>query len=190
MHNWRDRDEHGLDAASGESGDLASDGHTTVTQIAERAGLTKATFFRHFPDKREVLFAGQEAHSRLIADGVAAAPDSATPLEAVGAALDAITASFTAEQREFGPRLLTVIADNPWVRERATFKSAALAAALTSALGKRGVPDLTASLAAELGVRAFIRAYERWVDPAGQQTLTELARQALDELRAATATLG
>ena len=164
--------------------------NTTVTQIAERAGLTKTTFFRHFPDKREVLFAGQEVHSRLLADGVAAAPDPATPLEAVAAALDALTASFTAEQRDFGPRLLMVIAGNPELQERAAFKRAALAAALTSALGKRGVPDLTASLAAELGVLSFHRAFEHWVDPASQQTLTELARQALDELRAATATLG
>jgi AcrR family transcriptional regulator len=164
--------------------------NTTVIQIAERAGLTKATFFRHFGDKKEVLFAGQEVHSRLLAEGAAAAPDSATPLEAVAAALDALTASFTAEQREFGPRMLTVIASNRELQERATFKSAALLTALTSALGKRGVPDLTASLAAELGVRAFHRAFELWVDPASQQTLTELARQALDELRAATATLG
>jgi AcrR family transcriptional regulator len=164
--------------------------NTTVIQIAERAGLTKATFFRHFADKREVLFAGQEAHSRLLADGAAAAPDSATPLEAAAAALDALTASFTAEQREFGPRLLKVIADNPELQERAMFKGAVLAAALGSALGKRGVPDLTASLAAELGVRAFYRAFESWVDPASKQTFTELARQALDELRAATAALG
>ena len=83
---------------------------TTVAQIAERAGVTKSTFFRHFPDKREVLFAGQEAHARLLAEGAASAPDGATPLEAVAAALDALTASFTAEQREFGPRLLTVVA--------------------------------------------------------------------------------
>jgi AcrR family transcriptional regulator len=164
--------------------------NTTVIQIAERAGLTKATFFRHFTDKREVLFAGQEVHARLLADGAAAAPDSATPLEATAAALDALTASFTTEQREFGPRLLAVIADNPELQERATFKAATLSAALTSALGKRGVPELTASLAAELGVRAFYRAYGNWVDPASQQTFTELARQALDELRAATAALG
>ena len=164
--------------------------NTTVTQIAERAGLTKTTFFRHFSDKREVLFAGQEAHSRLLADGAGAAPQEATPLEAVAAALDALTASFTAEQREFGPRLLTVIAGNPELQERAIFKSAALAATLTSALGKRGVPGLTASLAAELGVHAFHLAFERWVDPASRQTLTELARQALGEVRAATATLG
>jgi AcrR family transcriptional regulator len=164
--------------------------NTTVTQIAKRAGLTKTTFFRHFPDKREVLSAGQEVHSRLLADGAAAAPDSATPLEAVAAALDALTASFTAEQRDFGPRLLTVIADNPELQERATFKSAALAAALTSALDKRGVPEPTASIAAELGILAFHRAFERWVDPASELTFTELARQAIDELRAATATLG
>jgi AcrR family transcriptional regulator len=164
--------------------------NTTVTQIAQRAGLTKTTFFRHFPDKREVLFAGQEIHSRLLADGIAEAPDSATPLEAVAAALDAATASFTPEQREFAPRLLAVVADYPELRERAAFKHAALAEAMTGALGKRGVPDLAASLAAELGARAFNRAFAQWVDPASEQTFTELARQALAELRAATAALG
>jgi AcrR family transcriptional regulator len=164
--------------------------NTTVTQIANRAGLTKTTFFRHFPDKREVLFAGQEAHAQLLADGTAAAPDSATPLEAVAAALDALTASFTAEQRQFGPRLLTVIAGNPELQERAAFKHATLAAALTSALGKRGVPDLTASLAADLGVRAFDRAFDRWIEPSSQQTLTELAHEELQALRTAAAALG
>lgn len=164
--------------------------NTTVAQIADRAGLTKATFFRHFPDKREVLFAGQEAHSQLLAEGAASAPDAATPLEAVAAALDALAASFTPEQRAFGPRLLTVIAGNPELLERATFKRAALAAALASALGKRGVPELTAGLAGQLGAHAFYRAFEQWVDPASERTLTELARQALDELRSAAAALG
>ena len=163
--------------------------NSTVTQIAQRAGLTKTTFFRHFPDKREVLFAGQEIHSRLLADGIAEAPDSATPLEAVAAALDAATASFAPEQREFGPRLLAVVADNPELRERAAFKHAALAESMTEALRKRGVPDLTAGLAADLGIRAFDRSFGQWADPASQQTLPELTRHALDELRAATAAL-
>jgi AcrR family transcriptional regulator len=164
--------------------------NTTVTQIANRAGLTKTTFFRHFSDKREVLFAGEEAHSRLLADGAAAAPDSAAPLEAVAAALDALTASFTAEQRERAPQLLAVIADNPELQERATFKRAALTAALASALGKRGVPDLTASLAADLGARALDRAYDRWIEPSSQQTLTELASEELQALRNAAMALG
>lgn len=163
--------------------------NTTVIEIAERAGLTKTTFFRHFPDKREVLFAGQAIHSRLLADGIAAAPDSATPLEAVAAALDAITATFTPVQREFGPRLNAVIASNSELQERSVFKRAGLAAAMTEALQRRGVPDPIASLAAELGVLAFSHAFARWVDPANQQAFTELARQALHELQAATAAL-
>ena len=165
---------------------------TTVSEIAERAGgLTKMTFFRHFPDKREVLFAaGQEIHSRLMADAIAAAPDSATPLQAVAAAVDAVTATFTDDRREFATRLLAVISANSELQERAAFKRIGLTEAVTEALEKRGVPDLTASLAAELGARAFYDAFGQWADPASQQTLTELARHALDELRAATATLG
>ncbi|MFD4190527.1 TetR/AcrR family transcriptional regulator [Amycolatopsis thermoflava] len=162
---------------------------TTVAEIAERAGLTKTTFFRHFPDKREVLFAGQEVHARLLADGIAGAPADATPLQAVAAALDAVTATFVPEQREFGPRLHDVIAAHKELREREVFKRAGLGAAMTEALTARGVPDPAASLAADLGVRAFTRAFDRWIEPANDQPFPELARQALDELRTAAATL-
>lgn len=168
--------EHGYDA-------------TTVIDIAERAGLTKTTFFRHFPDKREVLFAGQDIHRRLLTDGIAGAPDTATPLEAVAAALDAATAAFTPAQREFGPRLQAVISANSELRERAAFKRADLAVAMTEALTNRGIADPAACLAAELGVLAFDRAFALWCDPANRRTFTVLARQALHELRAATAVL-
>ena len=49
---------------------------TTVAEIAERAGLTERTFFRHFADKREVLFAGAGALQELLVSAVAGAPDS------------------------------------------------------------------------------------------------------------------
>jgi AcrR family transcriptional regulator len=163
---------------------------TTVNEIAERAGgLTKTTFFRHFPDKREVLFAGQEMHSRLLADAIAAAPDSATPLEAVAAAIDALAATFTDDRRELSARLRAVIADNRELQERAGYKRAALAEAMTDALYKRDVPDPAAGLAAELGVRAFYSAFDHWSDLGNQQALADLARQKLDELRGAIATL-
>jgi AcrR family transcriptional regulator len=164
---------------------------TTVSEIAERAGgLTKTTFFRHFPDKREVLFAGQEIHSRILADAIAAAPGPATPVQAVAAALDALAVTFTDDRREFARRLLVVVAANSELRERSAFKHIGLTEAMTQALEKRGAPELTASLAAELGMRAFDRAFGQWADPASDQTLTELTGQALGELRAATATLG
>lgn len=162
---------------------------TSVNEIADRAGTTKTTFFRHFADKREVLFAGQDTHARLLADAIAEAPDSGTPLELVGLALDALTAVFTPERHEFAGRLRVVVADNSELRERSTYKRAGLAAAMTDALHARDVPEPMASLAAELGVLAFYRGFDRWSDPANEQACTALTRQALDELRTAAATL-
>src|SRR5258708_12931612 len=56
---------------------------TTVAEIAARAGLTERTFFRHFADKREVLFAGSTALRDLIVDAVAGAPASAPPIQPI-----------------------------------------------------------------------------------------------------------
>src|SRR5260221_14141077 len=59
---------------------------TTVTEIAKRAGLTERTFFRHFTDKREVLFSGAGALQELLVGTIAAQADAALPMEAVAAA--------------------------------------------------------------------------------------------------------
>jgi len=163
--------------------------NTTVAQITERAGLTKSTFFRHFPDKREVLAAGQDTLCVLLEEGVGAAPASATPLEAVAAALDAAAAAFTPERRALGLKLHAVIAASSELQERDALKRVGLATALTTALEKRGVPDPTASLAAELGILALKIAYSRWSDPGNQEELAPLARHALHELQIASATL-
>lgn len=164
--------------------------NTTVVQIAERAGVTKSTFFRHFPDKREVLVAGQDTLCQLLTDGIATAPSAATPLEAVAKALDFASSAFTPERRNFGPRVQAVIAANTELQERDALKRTSLTSALEEALKKRGVPDPTASLAAELGVLALKRAHGNWSKPTNQKTFSELARQSLDELRAASADLG
>src|SRR6516164_5199624 len=76
---------------------------TTVTQIAERAGVTKSTFFRHFPDKRELLVAGQETLGRLLAEGIAEAPEGASPLEAVAAGLERVSSAMGLVGRDFAP---------------------------------------------------------------------------------------
>ncbi|MEU6538405.1 helix-turn-helix domain-containing protein [Streptomyces sp. NPDC047000] len=164
---------------------------TTVSQIADRAGLTRTTFFRHFPDKREVLFAGQEVHAGLLADALAGVPAGATPLDAVGSALDALTDTFTEDRREFGARLRPVIAAHRELQERAALKRIGLAAAVAEGLGKRGVPEPDASLAADLGVRAFYQAYGEWSESSGGgASLTELTHRTFAELRAALAALG
>src|SRR5688572_25040434 len=125
---------------------------TTVAQIAERAGVTKSTFFRYFPDKRELLVAGQETLSRLLVEGITEAPRTATPLEAVAAGLERASNTMGPLNRELGPRLKAAIAASTELQERDALKSVGLAKAMTDALESRGVPTPVAHLAAELGV--------------------------------------
>jgi AcrR family transcriptional regulator len=164
---------------------------TTVAQIAERAGVTKSTFFRYFSDKRELLVAGQETLSRLFADGITEAPADASPLEAVAVGLERASGAMGPANRELGPRLRAAVAANAELQERDALKSVGLAAAMTAALAARGVPDATAHLAAELGVLAFKRGYAQWSagDRDDGTDLAQHALAALDELRTAAATL-
>ena len=165
---------------------------TTVAQITERAGTTKSTFFRYFPDKREILVAGQETLSRLLAEGIAEAPQGATPLEAVAAGLERASNAMGPVNRELGPRLKAAVAASAELQERDALKSVSLAAAMTAALVARGVPDPTAALASELGVLAFKRGYTEWSegDRAPEDDFATYLIKALDELRAASASLG
>lgn len=165
---------------------------TTVAQIAERAGVTKSTFFRYFPDKRELLVAGQATLSRLLAEGIAQAPADATPLEAVAVGLRRVSGEMRAFNRELGPRLRAAVAASAELQERDALKSVGLAVAMADALKARGVPDPTALVAAELGVLAFKRGYAAWTE-ADRDADTDLATYAcrvLDELRTASAALG
>jgi AcrR family transcriptional regulator len=165
---------------------------TTVAQIAERAGVTRSTFFRYFSDKREVLAAGQETLSRLLAEGIAGAPATASPLEAVAAGLERASSEMGPLNRDLGPRLKAAVAASAELQERDALKSVSLAAAMTAALVARGVPDPTAHLAGELGVLAFKRGYARWSegDRDDGTGLAGHALAALNDLRAATASLG
>ena len=155
----------------------------TVSEIAERAGLSRATFFRYFPDKREVLAAGQETLSRELVAGIAEAPADATPLAAVRAGLARASATMTPFHRALGPGLLAVIAASPELRARDTEKHAGLTAAATEALRARGVAAPVAALAAELGALAFREAYAAWIAGDGGQDLGALSAAALDRLR-------
>jgi AcrR family transcriptional regulator len=159
---------------------------TTVAEIAKRAGLTERTFFRHYADKREVLFAGAGSLQDLLVSTLASTPDSAAPIDAVAAALEAAGALLQ-ERREYARQRQAVIAANAELRERELIKLATLAAALAGALRGRGVPEPAASLAAEAGIAVFRIAFERWISQPSRPDLPQLIRESLDELRAVTA---
>jgi AcrR family transcriptional regulator len=159
---------------------------TTVAEIAKRAGLTERTFFRYFADKREVLFAGAGSLQDFLVGTLASAPDSAAPIDAVAAALEA-AGVLLQERREYSRQRQAVIAANAELQERELIKLASLASAIAGALRRRGVTDPAASLAAEAGIAVFKIAFERWVNETSQPDLPRLIRESLDELKAVTA---
>ena len=160
--------------------------NTTVAEIAARAGVTERTFFRYFADKREVLFWGAGTLQELLVSAVVSAPDSAAPIDAVAAALEAAGALLQ-ERRESARQRHTVIAANTELRERELIKLASLASALADTLRRRGVRDPAATLTAETGIAVFRVAFERWANETNQQDLPQLIRESLDELKAVTA---
>ncbi|MGW5744654.1 TetR/AcrR family transcriptional regulator [Amycolatopsis sp. NPDC003861] len=155
---------------------------TTAAEIAEAVGLTERTFFRHFSDKREVLFDGQERLERAFLDGVTAAPADASPLEVVASALRSASTFFPDERRSRSRTRQSVIDRNPALQEREQHKLTALAASVADALRARGVDDLAATLAAESGATVFGISFTRWLRDGEERTLAAIATEVFDEL--------
>jgi AcrR family transcriptional regulator len=156
---------------------------TTVADIAERAGLTARTFFRHYTDKREVLFAGATVLQERLIQGLDGAPQSASALEAVAIALDAGTAMLGTD-RDFSRQRQSIIEANRELRERELIKMATLASVLADGLRRRGVTEPEASLAAEAGIAVFRVSFERWVNGTDERGLAELTRDSFEQLKA------
>ncbi|MFJ8312955.1 MULTISPECIES: TetR family transcriptional regulator [unclassified Streptomyces] len=159
---------------------------TTVDEIAKRAGLTERTFFRHYADKREVLFGGAGVLQELFANTLAGLPASAAPMDAVGTTLEAVAAEFR-DRHAFARQRQAVITANAELRERELVKLASLSATVADALRTRGVKEPAASLAAEAGIAVFKVAFERWTASTGHRDLSDFLREALAELKAVTA---
>jgi AcrR family transcriptional regulator len=159
---------------------------TTVAAIAARAGLTARTFFRHFADKREVLFDGTDRLQQLMVDSLAQAPVEASPLNAVAAAVTKAGDFFDDARRPYARLRNLVIAAHPDLHERELIKMARLSAALADALRERGVDEPDASLVAETGIAVFRIAFAQWVVEAEKRGYGEIANQCFARLRALT----
>ena len=156
---------------------------TTAGDIAEKAGVTERTFFRHFADKREVLFDGSAVLQQHLVDAVAQAPAGLAPIDVVGHAF-ADAATLLEERRDHARTRAAVIAATTALQERELLKMAALASAVTVALRARGVADPAAALAAQAGVSAFSIGFELWVADPSSADLATRVRETLEQLRA------
>ncbi|MGO4301658.1 helix-turn-helix domain-containing protein [Leifsonia sp. RAF41] len=158
---------------------------TTVADISARAGVTERTFFRHFADKREVLFDGSAEFQQRVLDGVAAAPSTASALDAAAAGMDAAAAFLQSTPDLEFPRLrAAVVAANPSLLERELLKLSTVTSASSRALQDRGASAMEAAIAAEVAMAAFRLAFERWVSSPGHPDLRALVREGIAAFRA------
>lgn len=156
---------------------------TTVTEIAESVGLTERTFFRHFPDKREVLFDGQGSFERTFVDGVTDAPEGASLFEIIAATLAAGAVFFPDGRRDYSRSRQSVIEANPPLQEREQLKLAGLATGLATAIRARGVGDPAAMIAGRFAVTVFETSFAQWVGEGETRSLAEIQRESLGTLR-------
>jgi AcrR family transcriptional regulator len=155
---------------------------TTAAEIAQSVGLTERTFFRHFADKREVLFYGQDLFLQTFIDGVNAAPASASPIEVIGYALREAGSFFPDERRSYSRMRQAVINENPALQERESHKLTGLATTVARALRERGISEPAATLAAESGATVFGLAFARWIREGESRSLPDIAADMLREL--------
>ncbi|WNE98778.1 TetR family transcriptional regulator [Streptomyces luomodiensis] len=155
---------------------------TTTAEIAARAGVNERTFFRHFPDKREVLFDGEADLRATLTQEVAEAPEGLRPFDVLLCAFRK-AGRILEENRPFSEPRLEIIAATPTLRERDLAKGASLADALAEALRQRGVADRPARLAAQTGWATFHHAAQAWIDDPSQSLDAHLG-QAFEDLRA------
>lgn len=156
---------------------------TTAAEIAQSVGLTERTFFRHFSDKREVLFYGQDQFLQAFLDGVDAVPPDASPLEVIESALRTAGAFFADERRPYSRMRQTVIDQNPALQEREQHKFAGLAATVATALRARGIAEPAATLSAQAGATVFGIAFTQWIREDETRSLPDIASDVLNELR-------
>lgn len=154
---------------------------TTAAEIAAKAGVTERTFFRHFPDKREVLFDGDAAFTQAVTTAIRNAPKTLGPWDALFFAFDSVKQIFV-ENRPFTEPRQRVIASSPALQERATAKTRLLTAAVASALCERGLTVPQANLAAQMGMATLSHGVSAWFNN-GSIELGEHIVRAFQEAR-------
>lgn len=157
---------------------------TTVPQITEHAGLTTRTFFRHFADKREVLFGAERELPEVVAGLLQNAPTDTAVFDLIDWSL--VTVASSDRFAGIGQYLLTrrgVIETDDGLRERELRKRAVLADAIEGGLLARGFDGLVASLGAQFASSIFSTAIDRWLDDLAGPPLADVVRHSLAAAR-------
>lgn len=184
MSRWQPNARERLETAALELFVEQGFARTSVPEITARAGLTTRTFFRHFADKREVLFRGEQDLPALASRIIAEAPATLTPIQVITGGLDKVAAiQFGGDIEHFRTRRAVIHADEG-LRERELRKLSALSEAISRGFQDRGVDELRSTLVAHITATVFSVAIGRWLDQDDQVPLSELLHHTLAVLRA------
>ena len=108
----------------------------------------------------------------------------------IASALAVSAQLFSDERRRWSRQRQAVIAANPALQERELLKLAALVAALTDGLRRRGFAESTATLAAHSCITVFEVAFAQWISDGEDRPLIDLEREALAALATLAGDLG
>ncbi|PZE37870.1 MULTISPECIES: TetR/AcrR family transcriptional regulator [unclassified Curtobacterium] len=144
----------------------------SVTDIAERAEVGRTTFFRHFGDKTEVVFAKEQAMFDAITTVASALWDPAPPVQTLGDALSALEplvlqlcAQAISDLATY--RRHTMLLDaHEELRAREAVKHQYIANEFTKALIMQNAPVDVATIAGQLAVACYYSGRILASDPA------------------------
>ena len=186
MSRWRPDARERLERAALELFAEQGFAATTVPEITARAGLTTRTFFRHFADKREVLFGGPEVPA-LAARMIADAPASLDPVTLIFRGRQTVAETRFEGRREELRERRAIIRSDDGLRERDRRKRGEVSEAIRTGLAGRGVPATTAALLGEITVTLLYVALDQWLDTDDDRTLFEVILETLGVLQATMA---
>jgi AcrR family transcriptional regulator len=181
MGRWKPDSRRRLQEAALELYSEQGFAQATAAAVADRAGLTERTFFRHFADKKEVLFGDETALRDTLVDAVTSAPPDSTPFEAALAGLEALADELQSHQDRL-VRRARVIAQSAELQERELLKLASWSAALEVSLRQRGLGPSAAAFAAEASIATFRVAVQRWINDVPEKALLDVVHEGFVDL--------
>lgn len=164
MPRWEPNAEQRLTLAALDLFETRGYDSTTVGDIAAHAGVTSRTYFRYFPDKREVLFGGADVLRNRIADSLSEAPADLPALDVTLYAMSACNDLFILREHEHLRRRDAVISSSNELREREARKLASIATVMAGGLVERGAVKDQAQLVADVALVIFKQAARLWMN--------------------------
>lgn len=147
----------------------------TTSEIAERAGVTERTFFRHFPDKREVLFDGERLLTGWVETAFAGLPDGVPAWQAIRCVVERLIPSLE-DNRAAGDRLAALVEATPAIKERSAAKESHLVAGIVKLLVARGSSVEEASIVASAAWGVLTTAMVSWRSAPGSPLQAHIDR--------------